>query len=190
MSWYQKLHWQIILSLLSGVVYGIVAAAAGWGEFTADRIQPFGTIFINSLQLIAVPLVIASLVTGVASLSDLRKLSRIGGKTIFIYVTTTAISVTIGLLIVNTLRPGDRVPEEVQARLEGAFAAGVAAADQAKKRGPLQIFVDMVPANFFGAVSANRNMLFRVERHLLQARHYRELRDRAFIVWHEVTCAA
>ena len=163
MSWYRRLHWQILIGLFSGVVYGIVAAAAGWGEFTADWIAPFGTIFINSLQLIAVPLVIASLVTGVASLSDLRKLSRIGGKTIFIYVATTAISVTIGLLIVNTLRPGDRVPEEVQARLQGAFAAdasaGEAAADEAKKRGPLQILVDMVPANFFGAASNNRNML-------------------------------
>ncbi len=163
MPWYRKLHWQILIGLFSGVVYGIVAAAAGWGDFTADWITPFGTIFINSLQLIAVPLVIASLVTGVASLSDLRKLSRIGGKTIFIYVATTAISVTIGLLIVNTLRPGDRVPEEVQARLQGGFAAdvsaGEAAADEAKKRGPLQIFVDMVPANFFGAASNNRNML-------------------------------
>ena len=84
----------------------MIAAANGWVEFTADWIAPFGTIFINGLQLIAVPLVLASLITGVASLSDLRKLSRIGGKTIVIYIGTTAVAVVIGLLIVNTLRPG------------------------------------------------------------------------------------
>ncbi len=92
MPWYRKLHWQIIIGLILGAVYGVVAAANGWGGFTSDWIAPWGAIFMNSLRLIAVPLVLGSLVTGVASLSDLRRLSRIGGKTIGIYVTTTAIA--------------------------------------------------------------------------------------------------
>ncbi len=163
MSWYRKLHWQIIIGLVLGVVYGIIAAAYGWGGFTDDWISPFGTIFINALQLIAVPLVLSSLITGVASLSDLRKLSRIGGKTIFIYVATTAVAVVIGLLIVNTLRPGDRVPDEVRAELQAQFSDTVSAreaeAQDMEERSPLQILVDIVPSNFFASASNNRNML-------------------------------
>ncbi len=163
MPWYRKLHWQIILGLALGILYGVVAASNGWGSFTDDWIAPFGTIFINALQLIAVPLVLSSLITGVASLSDLRKLSRIGGKTIFIYVATTAIAVTVGLLIANVLKPGARVPEEARIELQAEFAEdvgrGEAAAEEAAERGPLQILVDMVPSNFFESASSNRNML-------------------------------
>jgi proton glutamate symport protein len=148
---------------VAGVAYGLVASAQGWGEFTDDWISPFGTIFINSLQLIAVPLVLASLVTGVASLSDLRKLSRIGGKTLAIYITTTAIAIVIGLVVVNVLRPGERVPAETRAQLQAQFAKDVETrelqAGQVEKRGPLQILVDIVPDNFFAAASDNRRML-------------------------------
>jgi Na+/H+-dicarboxylate symporter len=163
MAWYRKLHVQIIAGLLLGVVYGVVAAARGWGTFTEHWIAPFGTIFINGLQLIAVPLVLASLITGVASLSDLRKLSRIGGKTIAIYIATTAVAVTIGLLVVNVLRPGDRVPEAVRERLQRQFASDATAREadvaQMEKRGPLQLLEEIVPPNFFQSASSNANML-------------------------------
>ena len=75
MTWYKKLHWQIILGLLLGTLYGVGAAHWGLGGFTADWIAPFGAIFFRLLLLVAVPLVLASLVTGIASLSDLNKLS-------------------------------------------------------------------------------------------------------------------
>ncbi|MCZ6756387.1 MAG: cation:dicarboxylase symporter family transporter, partial [Gemmatimonadetes bacterium] len=117
MPWYRKLHWQIILGLILGVIYGTLAAARGWGAFTNDWITPFGTVFMNGLRLIAVPLVLGSLITGVASLSDLKKLSRIGGKTIGIYIGTTVVAVTLGLVIVNVLRPGDRVPDGMRQEL-------------------------------------------------------------------------
>ena len=94
------LHLQIIIGMVLGLAYGILSSASGWSSFTSDWIAPFGTIFINLLKLIAVPLVLCSLITGVASLSDLRKLSRIGGKTIAIYLVTTTIAVTIGLVLV------------------------------------------------------------------------------------------
>ena len=67
------LHWQIIIGLCLGLVYGVVSVQNGYSEFTSDWISPFGTIFINLLKLIAMPLVLASLVTGVASLSDVNK---------------------------------------------------------------------------------------------------------------------
>ena len=80
------LHWQIIIGLLLGLAYGIASANYGWGNVTSNWIAPFGTIFINLLKLIAMPLVLSSLITGVASLSNVKKLSRIGGKTIAIYI--------------------------------------------------------------------------------------------------------
>ncbi|MBT3216240.1 MAG: dicarboxylate/amino acid:cation symporter [Candidatus Marinimicrobia bacterium] len=158
-----KLHWQIIIGLLLGLAYGIIAAVQGWGSFTNDWIAPFGTIFLNLLKLIAVPLVLFSLITGVASLSDLKKLSRIGGKTIGIYVITTAIAVTIGLVSVNLLKPGDSVPIEIKEKLEQRYQSAAStkagAAEAVKNRGPLQPLVDMVPNNFFNSASSNRNML-------------------------------
>ncbi len=163
MTWYRKLHWQIIIGLLLGLVYGIVAAMQGWGGFTLDWIAPFGTIFLNLLKLIAIPLIIVSLIAGVASLSDLKKLSRIGGKTFAIYLFTTALAVTIGLVYVNVLQPGGAVPQEMQTELAAQYAGDVEttqlSAEQTAGRGPLQPLVDIVPENFFGAAADNANML-------------------------------
>ena len=157
------LHWQIIIGLCLGLVYGIVSVQNGYGEFTNDWISPFGTIFINLLKLIAMPLVLASLVTGVASLSDVKKLSRIGGKTIAIYLSTTAFAVTIGLLSVNFLNPGDKIPNEMQNKLQAIYEKDASkkavTVEKVKDRGPLQPIVDMVPDNFFNSASSNRNML-------------------------------
>ena len=158
-----ELHWKIIIGLVLGLIFGVFAAANSWGGFTTNWIAPFGKIFINLLKLIAVPLVLSSLITGVASLSDLKKLSRIGGKTITIYIVTTAISVTIGLVSVNLLKPGDTVPEDMKVKLQETYKSAASgkleAADQIKERRPLQPIVDMVPSNFFSSASNNRNML-------------------------------
>jgi len=157
------LHWQIIIGLILGLFYGILATKLGWGNFTDNWIAPFGTIFINLLKLIAVPLVLSSLVTGVASLSDLNKLSRIGGRTIGIYIFTTAIAVTIGLISVNTLKPGDKIPTEMKENLQKIYNEAASKksdnVQEVKNRGPLQPIIDMVPGNFFFAASNNRNML-------------------------------
>ncbi|PSR01946.1 MAG: dicarboxylate/amino acid:cation symporter [Bacteroidetes bacterium QS_8_68_28] len=163
MPWYKKLHWQIIVGLVLGLAYGIVAAIAGWGGFTSDWIAPFGTIFLNLLKLIAVPLVLASLVVGVTSLSDLGQLSRIGGKTMGMYLMTTAIAIAVGLLFVNVMQPGDTVPQELSERLQVQYQQNVeegkGLAESAQQRGPLQPLVDMVPGNFFNAATDNANML-------------------------------
>ncbi len=163
MPWYKKLHWQIIIGLVLGLVYGVVAASAGWGQFTSDWVAPFGTIFLNLLQLIAVPLILASLIVGVASLGDLDQLSRIGGKTLGIYILTTTIALVIGLVLVNTLQPGRTVPQEMRTQLEqkyqGDIEKNMDVAEQAEGRGPLQPLVDIVPSNFFESASDNGNML-------------------------------
>ena len=157
------LHWQIIIGLILGLVYGIVSTHMGFGSFTTNWVSPFGTIFISLLKLIAMPLVLASLVTGVASLSDIKKLSRIGSKTIAIYIGTTAFAVTIGLLSVNMLKPGDKIPDEMKNKLQTIYekdaSKKASSVQKVKERGPLQPIVDIVPNNFFDSASSNRNML-------------------------------
>jgi len=157
------LHWKIIIGMTLGVVFGLLAITIGWDEFTSDWIKPFGTIFINLLKLIAVPLVFASLIKGVASLSDISKLSRIGSKTIALYLSSTVIAVTIGLLIVNTVQPGKYFSEEKRIEFKEKFAtkteAKMEAAAQVQDQGPLQFMVDIVPQNFLNAATDNSNML-------------------------------
>ena len=157
------LHLQIIIGLVLGLAYGILSSLSGWSSFTSDWIAPFGTIFINLLKLIAVPLVLCSLITGVASLSDLKKLSRIGGKTIAIYLFTTTIAVTLGLVLVNTMQPGNQVPEDMKIQLQETYRdkaeSRAGSAQEVKERGPLQPIVDMVPSNVFQSATSNRNML-------------------------------
>lgn len=157
------LHWKIIIGMLLGVLFGLFAIVMGWDEFTSDWIKPFGTIFINLLKLIAVPLVFASLIKGVASLSDISKLSRIGSRTIALYLFSTVLAVTTGLLIVNTLQPGKYFSEEKRIEFKEKYAskteAKMDAAAQVKDQGPLQFLVDIVPQNIMQASTSNKNML-------------------------------
>ena len=163
MNWQKQLHIWIILGLVLGLGYGILSAAMGWGEFTQNWISPFGDIFLNALFMIAVPLVLGSIITGISSLSDTRKLARIGGKTIAIYIGTTVFALIIGLILVNIIRPGDSVPEDVRTELQAEWSDMAEerqeSAASAEDRGPLQAFVDMVPRNMAAAASNNRNML-------------------------------
>ena len=155
--WYQQTHWRILVALALGLGYGVAATFLGLGDFTADWIAPFGTIFLRLLLLIAVPLVLASLITGIASLADLQKLSRIGGKTIAIYLGTTFVALLIGLSVVNIVRPGETVPDNLRERLQSTYATDISdrevAAQDARERGPL------VPENILGAATNNRAML-------------------------------
>ena len=157
------LHWKIIIGMVLGVLYGLLASKMGWIDFTNDLIKPWGKIFINLLKLIAVPLVFASLVKGVSSLSDISKLSIIGGKTIGIYLFTTVVAVTFGLLLVNIIQPGTSFSEEKRMELKEQYASNaaskIASAKDVKEDGPLQFIVDMVPSNFIQATGNNKNML-------------------------------
>jgi Na+/H+-dicarboxylate symporter len=163
MAWYKKLHWQIIIGLILGLIWGLLSSSLGLVQFTNDFIKPIGSIFVRMLELIAVPLVLASLVLGVASLSDIKKLSRIGGKTIAFYVGTTVIAITIGLIYVNVLKPGSALPAETRDQLTASYTQNVMErsekAESVINRTPLQPIVDMVPRNFFQAASDNSQML-------------------------------
>jgi proton glutamate symport protein len=158
------LHWQILLGMAFGVLFGFLALQFSWGkDLVTDWIKPFGTIFINSLKLIAVPLIVASLIMGVAGLKDISKLSKMGGRTIGIYVLTTVLAVSIGLALVNIIKPGKFITEETRTELTTNYAGDAAkrkeAADAQAGQGPLQALVDLVPENIVGAASSNGNML-------------------------------
>lgn len=100
------LHVKIVLGLVAGVVYAFISSYLGWNEFTINWIDPFGTIFIRLLKYIAVPLVLFSIIAGISSLTDISKLGRLGAKTLGLYLITTVIAVGVGLLLVNTVKPG------------------------------------------------------------------------------------
>ncbi len=163
MQWYKTLHWQILIGLITGLIWGIFASLVGLQAFTQDFIQPFGTIFIRMLQLVAIPLVIASLIVGITNLNDLTKLSRMGGKTIGIYMVTTVFAITIGLTVVNIFQPGKVLPEETRDSLFMSYQENIEgqeeAATEVLDRSPLEFIVDIVPSNFFAAASENANML-------------------------------
>tara|TARA_R100001143_G_C3361367_1_gene137118 strand:- start:57547 stop:58860 length:1314 start_codon:yes stop_codon:yes gene_type:complete len=163
MIWYKKLHWQIIIGLILGLVWGLFASILGLGEFTSSYIRPFGTIFINLLKLIAVPLVLASLVIGISSLNDMTRLSKMGVKTVFIYLITTMLAITIGLTVVNVLQPGSTLPEETRIGLMESYGENIEGNEtvvgEVQDRNFLDFFVDVVPENFFWAASNNSNML-------------------------------
>lgn len=159
-----SLHWQILIGMFTGVFFALLMVQFDFGKsFISDWIKPFGTIFINALKLIAVPLILASLIKGVSDLKDISRLSKMGGRTIGLYITTTLLAVTTGLVAVNTLQPGTSISEETREELVLAYADNAAekkmAADAQKDAGPLQALVDLVPSNIFKATTDNRNML-------------------------------
>jgi proton glutamate symport protein len=158
------LHSKIILGLIFGIIFGILAIQASWSiNLTSDFIKPIGEMFLRSLQMIAVPIVLASLIVGVSNLGNISKISRIGGKTIVIYMITTTIAISIGLLGVNIIKPGRMLPVEVRDELMAKYSAqaefSAQRVEQLRDEGPLQPLVNMVPRNIFSAAADNVNLL-------------------------------
>lgn len=158
------LHWQIIIGMILGVLFALLISNFEWGkQFVIDWIKPFGTIFINALKLIAVPLILASLIKGVSDLKDISKLSKIGGRTLITFIITTVIAVSIGLVIVNIINPGKTISGETRNQLIESYSTVVnkkiEAAVIQRETGPLQFLEDLVPSNIFSASSDNSNML-------------------------------
>ncbi len=159
-----ELHWRILIGMAMGVLFALLMVQFEWGpKLVADWIKPFGNIFINSLKLIAVPLILASLIKGVSDLKDISKLSKMGGRTIGIYILTTVIAVSIGLMVVNIVKPGNSITEDTRNELvenyKGDADSIKSKADKQKEAGPLQALEDLVPSNIFKAASDNGNML-------------------------------
>ncbi|MGB1307831.1 MAG: dicarboxylate/amino acid:cation symporter [Oceanihabitans sp.] len=161
-----ELHWKILIGMLLGIIFGFIMLQTSWGkDFVADWIKPIGTIFVKLLKLIAIPLILASLIKGISDLKDISKFKNIGIRTIIIYIMTTVIAISIGLLLVNVLQPGNGVSEETITKLTTTYSENssvqgkIAEATKQVESGPLQFLEDMVPDNAFKALSNNGLML-------------------------------
>ena len=157
------LYAKILLGMGLGLGFGFLAIALHWDGFVHDWVAPLGTIFMRLLKLIAVPLVLVSLILGVVSLKDIKSLSRIGLKTILIYVCTTILAVSIGLGMVSLVKPGKLFPKDKQTEFVERYQQTVTERQnqmqQVMDESPLRFVVDMVPENVFEAFSSNSNML-------------------------------
>ncbi len=158
------LHWKILLGMVFGILVGILMTNFDGGkELIQDWIKPFGKMFINVLKMIAIPLILAALIKGVSDLKDISKLSKMGGRTIVIYVLTTVIAVSIGLVLVNIVKPGNSITESTRVEMVENYGGNTLkykeTAKKQKKKGPLQALEDLIPQNIFDAATSNRNML-------------------------------
>ena len=118
------LHWKILIGMVLGILFGFLMNSVDGGKgFVTDWIKPLGTIFINLLKLIAVPLILASLIKGISDLKDISKIKKMGGRTIIIYVLTTLVAIVIGLTIVNTVQPGVHATD----RIKGVYGSSLEA---------------------------------------------------------------
>lgn len=143
--WYMQLHWRVAAAMLLGVIAGLVG-----GEPLADSVGWLGTLFIKLLKMIIVPLVLTSIVTGVASVGAGAGLGRLFGKTLGYYILTSFLAVMVGLVMVNTIQPGvgaDLVSSETREM-----------PDLTVIQSPVDLILDIVPDNFFAA-AADTEML-------------------------------
>ncbi|MFY7811302.1 MAG: dicarboxylate/amino acid:cation symporter, partial [Flavobacterium sp.] len=157
------LHYKILAGMTLGLLAGLLFKNIGYIDFVKDFIKPFGTVFINLLKMIAVPLIVVSLITGLADLKDISKLSKLGLKTVFLFLFTTFFSVSLGLVLVNIIQPGSYINEASRKSLLENYAdeatKRIELANSTKESGPLQPLIDIVPDNFFMALTDNTSML-------------------------------
>ena len=150
--------------MLIGVLFGLIMSQMSFGKsLVVNYVKPFGTIFINSLKLIAIPLILASLIKGISDLKDISKLSMLGSRTIALYLMTTVIAVSIGLTVVNIVKPGKSINNETRIDLLKAYGDDIESkrelADNQKETEPLKPLIDLVPDNIFLSLTENKNML-------------------------------
>lgn len=157
------LYGKILIGIAIGILLGIISIFTNTRGFIIDYVKPFGTIFLNLLKLIAIPLIFTSLVSGIAGLSNIKKFSKLGVQTFVLYIITTVVAISIGLVLVNLIRPGDYFSQDKRSELMAKYGQSISADEENTQklghRSPLQFLVDMVPENIVKAASNNTSML-------------------------------
>lgn len=157
------LYIQILIGMAAGILTGILFSQLGLNKTVIFWIKPFGDMFIRLLKLVAVPLVIFSLLKGVGNLSDISRLSKMGIKTIIIYLATTISAVCIGLALAFLIKPGNNIDEEKSTQLQQIYQNAVTQKHETatiiQEKAPLEFLTDIVPDNLIAAMGNNGNML-------------------------------
>ena len=154
---------QILIGMVVGIAIGFIAIGLGGEQIINDWIRPLGKLFIKALVLIAVPLVFVTLMKGIIDLKDTSSLSRLGGRTVAIYLATTVFAVLVGMGLALLIRPGEMVDDSVVAEMSVKYAE-TAQTIQDKQAdtsdsGPLRFLDDIVPSNIFQSLADNGKML-------------------------------
>jgi len=144
-----QLYTKVLIALVAGALFGLIANRLGFAEFVGVYIKPVGTAFIRLISMVVVPLVFASLLVGTASLKDIRALGRIGAKTVVFYMCTTAIAVSIGLLLTAVVHPGSSLPDQARQKLiQDAESQQDAAAQPAAQAPSIrELLLNIIPTN-------------------------------------------
>ncbi|MGM0507518.1 MAG: dicarboxylate/amino acid:cation symporter, partial [Bacteroidota bacterium] len=158
-----SLHWKILIGLLCGVFWGLIAPSMGLEAWTSDWIAPVGDLFVRFLKLIAIPLVVTSLVLGIAQVDDRGHLAGMGFRTIGFYLLTTTLAIVVGLAVASWVQPGTALPTELREELSTRYQVqtGVDGAENSnfENRSWMQFIADLVPENVISALGANDQML-------------------------------
>ncbi|MDD3107792.1 MAG: dicarboxylate/amino acid:cation symporter [Alistipes sp.] len=153
----------ILLGMAGGVALGFAAVQTGHETVVTHWVKPWGTIFIRLLRLIAIPLVVVSLINGITNLDNVKHLSRLGLRTLWLYLITTVAAIFIGLTVVNLIQPGNVFPREktevFRNRYEQSVAQRETDAQALQQQGPLDAVVNLVPENVLQAASDNTAMM-------------------------------
>lgn len=154
------LHWQILIGLAIGAAAGLTANALAAGDasgesqkrlvwYATNVARPIGQVFLRLVFMVVVPLVFAALALGIASVGDVRRVGRMGLRTLILTLVLSSISVAIGLALVNVLAPGDAIPPEKRVALREQFTSqGQELVEKARAAKPLKdTLLDIIPAN-------------------------------------------
>jgi len=153
----KKFKFTLAYQILVGLVLGIIVGAVFYGNPGVEKyLQPIGTVFLNMIKMIVVPIIISTLVIGVAGTGDLKKLGKLGGKSLLYFEIVTTIAIIVGLLAANIFQPGNGV--DMSSLAKGNIDQYVETTKEVESHGMLDILVSIVPSNVFQAM-ANADML-------------------------------
>jgi len=150
--WYRVLYIQVLLAVALGILLGVwFPDRTGAGHWHASQLKPLGDGFIKLVKMIIAPMIFCTVVHGIASMSDLKRLGRVGGKTLLYFEVVSTLALVIGLVVVNVLKPGAGFnidPSKLDAK---ALAASHTAGQQAHALSTTDFLLNIIPTSFFDA---------------------------------------